>query len=88
MDFASKIDTVDIYWANMENLETIALAMESDFDQSSVVALVVDVAKPAAMGHFAVVVLLVEEVAVASIALLVDKFYSLDCVLMNQIRND
>lgn len=76
MDFANKIDTVDIYSANMENLETIAWAMESDFDPSSVVALVVDVAKPVAMDHFAVVVLLVEGVAVASIALLVDIFYS------------
>lgn len=78
MDSASKIDTVDIYSANMVNRGTIALAMESGFDQSSVVALVVDVAKQAAMVRFVVAELLAA-VVVASIVLLVDIFYSTDC---------
>lgn len=79
MDSASKIDTVDIYSASMVNRGTIALAMELDFDQSSVVALVVDVAKQVAMDRFVVVELLAEEVAEVSIVLLVDIFYSTDC---------
>lgn len=78
MDSASKIDTVDIYLASMVNQGTIALAMELDFDQSSVVLLVVDVSKQVAMDHFVVAELLAEEVAEVSIVLLVDIFYSTD----------
>lgn len=79
MDSASKIDTVDIYSASMVNRGTIALAMELDFDQSSAVALVVDVAKQVAMDRFVVAALLAVEVVVVSIVLMVDIFYSTDC---------
>lgn len=77
MDFANRTDTVDICSVNTVNRRTIALVMGLDFDRLMVVALVADVAKRAAMGHFVVGVWLVVAAVVSIVTLeFVDTFCS------------
>lgn len=79
MDFANKTDTVDICSANTVNRKTVALVMESDFDRLVVVALVVDVAKRAAMGRFEVEASLAVAAVVSIVTLeFADTFCSVD----------
>lgn len=89
MDSANKTDTVDICLVNMENRKIEALVMELDFDRLMVVALVADVAKLVAMGHFEVEVLPVVVVAVVLIVTLefVDTFCSMGCKWEKKTKN-
>lgn len=67
MDFANRTNTVGICSVSTVSQKTVALVMELDFVRSLEVALAVDVAKQAAMGHFEVEVSLV----VVAVALIV-----------------
>lgn len=77
MDFANRTDTVDICLVNMVIRKTAASVMELGSDQLMVVALVADVAKRAAMDHFAVEVWLVAAAVMSIVTLeFVDTFCS------------